>query len=123
MTKNNREQQNWEEHMSTNEFKKVTTPSELPKVKILCVSVEEKELLLCHTADGIFAVDNLCTHAEARLCDGKLKGNKILCPLHGAAFDVKSGAALTRPASIPLKTYPVKLENETISVSLIEITE
>lgn len=105
--------------MDTNGFQKVASLQTLPKGKTLCVEVDNKELLLCHTGEGIFAVDNLCTHAEARLCDGKLKGNKILCPLHGAAFDVKNGDALTRPASVPLKTYPVTLEGDTISVSLI----
>jgi len=105
--------------MNTDGFQKIASLQELPKGKTLCVEIENKEVLLCHTAEGIFAVDNLCTHAEARLCDGKLKGNKILCPLHGAAFDVKNGEALTRPASIALNSYPVKLEGDAISVSLI----
>ena len=56
----------------------------------------------------------LVTHAEARLCEGKLKGNKILCPLHGAAFDVRDGSALTRPASIALKTYAVEISGDDI---------
>jgi 3-phenylpropionate/trans-cinnamate dioxygenase ferredoxin subunit len=63
---------------------------ELPRGASLCVEVDGREILLCHTADGVFAVDNLCSHAQARLCEGKLKGQKILCPLHGAAFDVRA---------------------------------
>ena len=90
---------------------------QVPKGKTLCVELDGKEVLLCHAADGVYAVDNLCTHAEARLCEGKLKGHKILCPLHGAAFDVRDGTALTRPASIPLKTYSVTLDGTTISLT------
>jgi nitrite reductase/ring-hydroxylating ferredoxin subunit len=102
--------------MNRKPFRKVAEPQDLPQGKTLCVEVEGREVLLCHTAEGIFAVDNLCTHAEARLCEGKLKGNKILCPQHGAAFDVRNGDALTRPASIALTSYPVQTDENGISL-------
>jgi nitrite reductase/ring-hydroxylating ferredoxin subunit len=84
--------------------------------KTLCVEAGDTEILLCHTAEGFFAVANLCTHAAARLCDGKLKGHRILCPLHGAAFDVRDGAALTRPASIALASYEVRMDAEDVVI-------
>jgi len=104
--------------LETKEYRKVAEAGELPRGKTLCVEVEGREILLCHTAEGIFAVDNLCTHAEARLCEGKLKGQRILCPLHGAAFDVRDGTALSRPASIPLATYPVRADQDGIALQL-----
>ena len=82
--------------------------------KILCVEVDGREILICHTREGFFAVDNLCSHAAARLCEGKLKGQKILCPLHGAAFDVRDGSALTRPASAPIDTFPIRVAGDDI---------
>ena len=103
--------------MSSGEFISVANLSELPQGKTLCVEREGREILLCRTADGIFAVDNLCTHGAARLCEGKLKGQRILCPMHGAAFDVRDGSALTRPAVKPLACYRVRLEGEQIQVS------
>jgi len=99
------------------EFQVVASCSDVPRGKSLCVQFAGREVLLCHTAEGIYAVDNLCTHAEARLCEGKLKGQRILCPLHGAAFDVRDGSALSRPATIALSTYPVKVEGEDILIS------
>ena len=86
--------------------------------KTLCVEADGMEVLLCHTADGFFAVDNLCTHAAARLCEGKLKGHRILCPLHSAAFDVRDGSALSRPATVALATYPVHVDGEDIIIVL-----
>ncbi|MEZ5571496.1 MAG: Rieske 2Fe-2S domain-containing protein [Halioglobus sp.] len=86
--------------------------------KTLCVEVDGKEILLCHTADGFFAVDNLCTHAAARLCEGKLKGHRILCPLHSAAFDVRDGSVLTRPASVALDSYAVLPDGDDIVIVL-----
>jgi nitrite reductase/ring-hydroxylating ferredoxin subunit len=100
------------------EWRQVAGVQELATGKTLCVEANGREILLCHTADGFFAVDNLCTHAAARLCEGKLKGHRILCPLHGAAFDVRDGRALTRPASVALATYPVRVDEEYISLLL-----
>ena len=103
-------------------YRRVASEQEIARGKTLCVNVDGREILLCHTAQGFFAVDNLCTHASARLCEGKLKGHRILCPLHGAAFDVRDGSALTRPASIAIETYPVRVDGEGVAL-LIEVTE
>ena len=102
--------------MNANNFQKVARLEELPSGKTLCVEVQGREILLCRTPEGVYALDNLCTHAAARLCEGKLKGHRILCPLHGAAFDVRDGAALSRPASIPVSTYPVQVDGDSVSV-------
>ena len=97
---------------------RVASLSDLPQGKTLAVEVEQREVLLCHTAEGVFAVDNLCTHGAARLCEGKLKGQRILCPLHGAAFDVRSGEALSRPAVRPLASHAVTLNGDDILITL-----
>ena len=100
------------------EFQRVADLADLAVKGMLCVEFGGVEVLLCRTADGVFAVDNLCTHAEARLCDGRLKGNRVHCPLHGAAFDVRDGSALSRPASIPLATYELRQEGEQLSLRM-----
>ena len=86
--------------------------------KTLCVATDEKEVLLCHTAEGFFAVANLCTHAAARLCEGKLKGHRIHCPMHSASFDVRDGSVLARPASVALASYPVYADGEDVIIVL-----
>ena len=95
-------------------YQLIASTADVAQGKTLCLALEGREILLCHAKEGFFAVDNLCTHAEARLSEGKLKGCKILCPLHGAAFDIRDGSALTRPASKPLASYPLHLEDELI---------
>ena len=96
------------------EFTQVALIAEIPQGKTLRVELDDREVLLCHTAEGLFAVDNLCTHADERLCGGRLKGNRIFCPLHGASFDVRDGSVLSRPASVPLRSYPVRLEGDAV---------
>ena len=104
--------------MSADGFTQVATLGELPPGKTLCMDVEGRAILLCRTAEGVYAVDNECTHAAESLASGKLKGHRIFCPLHGASFDVRDGSPLSRPATIPLGTYPVRIEGEAILLSL-----
>jgi naphthalene 1,2-dioxygenase system ferredoxin subunit len=69
--------------------------------------------------DGnLFATDNICTHAYARLSDGWLDGELIECPLHAARFDVRTGKVLDPPATEDLKTYPVRVFDGEIQVKL-----
>ena len=71
-----------------------------------CFTLGGAAVLLCHTRDGVHAVDNICTHAYARLDEGRLRGHRLICPLHGASFDARTGAVLGAPATQPLRTYP-----------------
>jgi nitrite reductase/ring-hydroxylating ferredoxin subunit len=67
--------------------------------------------------DGEYlATQDTCTHAEASLSEGDLDGATVVCPLHGAEFDVRTGAALCFPATQALRTYPVKVEDQQVKV-------
>ncbi|GAB3455892.1 bifunctional 3-phenylpropionate/cinnamic acid dioxygenase ferredoxin subunit [Streptomonospora sediminis] len=68
-------------------------------------------------ADGeIYAVDDTCTHQNASLSDGYLEGCFIECPLHEAAFDLRTGAPTCLPAKRPVRTYPVSVEDGCVYV-------
>ncbi len=82
------------------------------------VVVEGKRLLVCHTADGFFAIDDTCTHDDGPLADGWLDGEAIECPRHGARFDVKTGKVLCLPAAQPIHSYTVKVEGNEIHVQV-----
>ena len=72
------------------------------------VDVDGHEILLCNVDGEIYALRNACSHATTRLEDGQLRGHRLECPLHGAIFDIRSGAPLTPPARKPLEVYPVE---------------
>ncbi len=75
-------------------------------------------MLLCNVDGTIYAVEDVCTHDGAPLDQGELEGSCIVCPRHGARFDVTSGAALTLPAVLPLPTYPVRIEGDAVYVDV-----
>ncbi|MFP8778364.1 non-heme iron oxygenase ferredoxin subunit [Hydrogenophaga sp. RWCD_12] len=63
------------------------------------------------SVDGeVFATDNLCTHGNAKLCDGFVEGHEIECPFHQGRFDLRSGAPTFAPCTEAIKTWPVKIE-------------
>jgi nitrite reductase/ring-hydroxylating ferredoxin subunit len=81
-------------------------------------SVDGAEIVVCRTKQGIFAVDNICTHAFTRLCEGRLRGTRLICPLHGASFDVRDGRALGAPATRALAVHQVRLVDGSIEISV-----
>lgn len=92
--------------------------ADVPQGTMHACSVDGREIVVCHTKDGIYALDNICTHAYSRLNEGRLRGNRLICPLHGASFDVRDGRALGAPASRPLATHVLRIVDERIEVSI-----
>ncbi len=65
---------------------------------------------LYHIAGQVYAVQDVCPHAGARLSEGELLGTVITCPRHGSQFDVRTGARVRGPAELEIKTYRVETE-------------
>jgi 3-phenylpropionate/trans-cinnamate dioxygenase ferredoxin subunit len=68
--------------------------------------------------DEVFAIEDNCSHQDAALSEGEQNGYKIECWLHSAEFDLRSGQALTPPASQPVKTYPVSVDGNNVVVEI-----
>jgi naphthalene 1,2-dioxygenase system ferredoxin subunit len=92
--------------------------ADLPPGEVLGVEIAGRSIALYDVDGNVFATDNICTHAYARLSDGWLDGDLIECPLHAARFDVRTGKVLDPPATEDLKTYPVRLVDNEIQVKL-----
>lgn len=83
---------------------------DVPQDDVVGVTVAGRDVALYSVEGEVFATDNLCTHGNARLCDGFLEGHEIECPLHQGRFDVRDGRALCAPLTQGLRTYPVRIE-------------
>jgi nitrite reductase/ring-hydroxylating ferredoxin subunit len=104
--------------MTDSAFVPVMTLAEIPQGSMQTRVLEGREIVICHTREGVFALDNICTHAHARMCEGRLRATRLVCPLHGASFDIRDGRVLGPPATIPLATHQVRVVNGAIEVSL-----
>ncbi len=83
---------------------------DVPQDDVIGVTVAGRDVALYSVEGEVFATDNLCTHGNARLCDGFLEGHEIECPLHQGRFDVRDGRALCAPLTEALRSYPVRIE-------------
>ncbi|MGI9245760.1 MAG: Rieske (2Fe-2S) protein [Steroidobacteraceae bacterium] len=82
-----------------------------------CVEVSGEPVLLVRTKEGaVHAVHNICSHAYAKMDEGRLRSHRLICPLHGASFDVRNGSVLGGPATVPLRSYPVRIVDDRIEV-------
>ena len=92
-------------------MRKIANVSDVAPGTTQRVVVEGQEILVCNVDGNFFAIEDVCTHDGAPLDQGDLDGPCIVCPRHGATFDVRTGAALTLPAVIPLITYDVSVDD------------
>jgi len=81
------------------------------------VEVDGKPVCVARVGDEVFAVSNICTHSYAELSDGEIDGFKIECWLHGADFDLRTGEALTLPATEALESYNVERLGDEVFIS------
>ena len=104
--------------MSEGAFVRVACIADVPKGRMLEINIGSRNVLLCHTGEGWFAVDNVCTHAYAKLSEGRLRKTRLICPLHGGSFDCRTGAAIGSPAVVALRTYAVRVIDQEVQIAL-----
>jgi nitrite reductase/ring-hydroxylating ferredoxin subunit len=100
------------------EFVKVAKTDELSPGQATLVEAGGKEIALFNVAGTFHAIDNNCTHVGGPLCEGELSGTEVICPWHGAAFDVTTGQVLGPPAGAPVNRYNVRVEGSDIEVEV-----
>jgi 3-phenylpropionate/trans-cinnamate dioxygenase ferredoxin subunit len=104
--------------MGDSPFQKVATLAQIGDPGKLLVEVDEQMVVLFRIGGEIWALDDVCTHDGGPLSEGQLENHSIACPRHGAKFDIRTGRALTMPATQPTLAHEVRIEGEDILVRL-----
>jgi 3-phenylpropionate/trans-cinnamate dioxygenase ferredoxin component len=86
--------------------------------KVRVVFGTRERLAVCNVDNTFYCISDVCTHDGASFDTGELDGNEIECPRHGARFDVTDGRATCMPAVVPVKVYPVRIENGEIHIQV-----
>ena len=76
------------------------------------------DIALFSVGGEVFAIDNQCTHGDARLCDGFVEGDRVECPFHQAQFSLRDGSVACGPATEPVRAWPVKIEGGRVFLQL-----
>ena len=104
--------------MTEKTFVPVAKLDDLPPGGKVVVEVNGIGVILVNTKGRIFAVRNLCSHAYETLECGRVRHGWISCPVHGARFDLETGAPMNPPATLPIDTYEVRIEGDTVEVAV-----
>ncbi len=84
----------------------------------IAVTPEGHDIALFKLEDGVYAIDNQCSHGNAKLCDGFVEGQYVECPFHQALFNLHDGTVGCGPATEPVKSWPVKIEQGRVFLNL-----
>lgn len=98
---------------------KVANIDEFRTNSVKVVSCDDMPIAIFKINAQFYAIDDTCTHSDASLAAGKVNEHcEIICPLHGARFDLQTGKALSFPAVKPVNTYPVVVKDGQVYVQL-----
>jgi naphthalene 1,2-dioxygenase system ferredoxin subunit len=84
----------------------------------ICVTPHGHDIALFSVDGEVLAIDNLCSHGNAKLCDGFVDGDHVECPFHQALFSLRDGSVACGPATEPVKSWPVKVEDGRVYLQL-----
>lgn len=104
--------------MSSAEYVKVCSLSDIPDGGALGVEIDDTPVALVRTEGELFAVSDICSHAEVNLSEGEVEDGTIECWLHGSCFDLRSGQPINPPATQAIPTYLVKTDGDDVLVAL-----
>jgi len=106
-------------------YVKVAEANELKPGNKKKITLESKEILLANLDDGYYAIENVCPHMGGSLSEGRLEGKNIVCPKHGATFDVTTGKAVKNGKMLfitakvhDLTSYPVHVDGTSILLGI-----
>ncbi len=100
------------------EFIEVVPMSELPAGERLFLEIEGRPIVLFNIAGQVFAIGDVCTHDNGPLGDGEVEEHEVICPRHGARFDLRTGKANSLPAVEDIPAYPVRVVDGMIQVGI-----
>src|SRR5688500_18027451 len=95
----------------------VAKTDELQPGEMMYVEVGETPVCLINLDGEFYAINDTCTHQAASLSDGEICGDEIECPLHGGAFNIRTGEPAAFPVVVPIETYGVRIVGDEVQVS------
>jgi 3-phenylpropionate/trans-cinnamate dioxygenase ferredoxin subunit len=100
------------------EFIPVGTVVEIKEGERLFVEIDEKPIVILNIAGQYYAIADVCSHDDGPVGEGNLEGFEIICPRHGARFDVRTGRVLALPAFVDISAYPIRVVGDQIEIGI-----
>ena len=108
------------EQDSNYKYYRIVKKGEIPEGERLIFEINDLPIVIFNVGDEFLATGDLCTHDGGQIGDGELDGDVIVCPRHGARFDIHTGKALALPAVVGIPVYPIRIIDDYIEVGIPE---
>ena len=92
--------------------------SEVPEEGAIRVILGGKPVCVARSGGEVFALSDICSHADVALSEGEVEDGQIECWLHGSLFDLRTGKPTGLPATRPVPTFPVTVEGDDVLVQM-----
>jgi 3-phenylpropionate/trans-cinnamate dioxygenase ferredoxin component len=102
------------------EYLEIAPADQLPIGERLFIEVEGKSIVIINLAGSYYAIGDVCTHDNGPVGDGEIEENEIICPRHGARFDIRTGKVTSLPAVVDIPAYPVRVVDGMIQVGILK---
>ena len=99
-------------------FTRACAVSELPEEGAIGVEVNGEPVAVIRAGGGVFALRDVCSHAEVPLSEGEIYDHTVECWLHGSCFDLRTGQPTGLPATEPVPVYPIQIEGDDVYVAI-----
>ena len=103
------------------EFIPFAEVEDLPMGERIYIEVGDMPVVVLNLGGKYMAIADICTHDDGPLGDGDIDGCEIICPRHGARFDLKTGEALTLPAVKNTEVYPVREREGKLEIGVLKV--
>jgi len=100
------------------EYVEIAPLDKIPDGERLFVELGGKSIVLFDLAGKIFAIGDVCSHDNGPVGDGEIEDNEIICPRHGARFDIQTGRATSLPALVDIPAYPVRVVEGIVQIGV-----
>ena len=104
----------------TRAYTRACALSDLPVEGVIGVEVAGEPVAVARAGGEVFALRDVCSHAEVPLSEGEVYDHTVECWLHGSCFDLRTGKPTSLPATVAVPVYPVKIEGDDVLVSIEE---
>ena len=103
------------------EYIEIAPADQIPSGERLFVEVGGKSIVLFNLAGKLFAIGDVCSHDNGPVGDGEIEENEIICPRHGARFDIRTGKATSLPAMVDVPAYPVRVVEGMVQIGILRV--
>ena len=101
-------------------FYPICAIEDLPPGERLFIELDDDPVVILNVDGSYYAIADVCTHDDGPLGDGEVEDHQIICPRHGARFDIRNGEVLTLPAVQDVRSYPVRVNNGMVEIGVEE---